>query len=231
MEGLHVASPPVTQRSSDACEFVGVPLSVLFAGAESIEAVRAAGSGVLSLEPPFHVSDEDTYLVLPDDIGLEIVDILRDGDLDLVHESMRDGLLVIGAIERRGASDVSLHAELALSPGEALRDAPPFAATVPVSGPGGTDPLAVLNALEHVQCTLLGSFFDDEGLDQVLRRDAYVGASWRVPPEDRARLAGVDPTYVWSRRLPDGRVGVELALFPEYEELVALLRPVVLTAP
>jgi hypothetical protein len=71
-------------------------------------------------------------------------------------------------------------------------------------------------------------FFDDEGLERVLREPEHVGVSWRVP-ENRRDLIGVDPTYVWSRRLTD-RVGVELALFLEYEELVVLLRPLAFVA-
>jgi hypothetical protein len=39
-----------------------------------------------------------------------------------------------------------------------------------------------------------------------------------------------EPTYVWSRQRDDGRVGIELALFSEYEELVALVRPAALRA-
>ena len=38
-------------------------------------------------------------------------------------------------------------------------------------------------------------------------------------------MAGVDPTYAWSRRLSDGRIGIEAALFCEYEEHVVVLRP------
>src|SRR5690606_21291334 len=75
-------------------EVVGLPLNVLFADGEDMERLRAQGQGVLVLEPPFHLSHEDAYLVLPSDIGLEIVDIMRDADLDLLHETMRDSLVV-----------------------------------------------------------------------------------------------------------------------------------------
>src|SRR5689334_4222796 len=72
----------------------GVPLSVVFADGAELARVRDDGEGSVRLVPPFHVSDEDAYLVLPDDIGVDLLDILRDGDVDLVHEAMRDGLVV-----------------------------------------------------------------------------------------------------------------------------------------
>ena len=78
----------------------GTPLSIVFADGEAIAAVRERGEGTVALSPPFHVSDEDTYLLLPDDIGLELVDMFRDGDVDLLAEAMRDGLVAIGAIEK-----------------------------------------------------------------------------------------------------------------------------------
>jgi hypothetical protein len=61
----------------------------------------------------------------------------------------------------------------------------------------------------------------------MLTSDEWAGISWRVP-KDRKDLAGVDPTYAWSRRLSGGRVGIEAALFVEYEELVVVLRPAIL---
>jgi hypothetical protein len=61
----------------------------------------------------------------------------------------------------------------------------------------------------------------------MVRSSEQAGASWR-PPTDRKDMAGVDPTYAWSRRLPDGRIGVEAALFCEYEEHVCVLRPAAL---
>ena len=77
--------------------FVGVPLSIVFADGDAIHAAARGASRSIRLAPPFHVSDEDAYLVLPEDIGAEIVDILRDGDAELLAEAMRDGLLVAGA--------------------------------------------------------------------------------------------------------------------------------------
>ena len=112
-----------------------------------------------------------------------------------------------------------------MTPAAAL-EAAPYAATALVGG--GEEPLSTINGLEHTQCTLISQLMDDEGLDRVLRRPEYVGISWRVPAHAADRLAGIDPTLVWSRHLDDGRVGVELALFQEYEELVALLHPVAL---
>ena len=53
----------------------GVPLTVVFAEGEAIDAAHTSGGGSIRLEPPYHVADDDAYLVLPDDIGMEIVDI------------------------------------------------------------------------------------------------------------------------------------------------------------
>ena len=105
-------------------DFVGVPLSVCFATGEDIELCRSAGRGVLTLEPPFHLSENDMYLVLPDDIGMEIVDIMRDGDVDLLGESMRDGLLVLGTMERSARARVQLHVEHTATPAESLPRSP-----------------------------------------------------------------------------------------------------------
>jgi hypothetical protein len=201
----------------------GLPLSVVFADLEAIDAVRAEGEGSIPLSPPFHVSDEDAYLVLPDDIGLEIVDMFRDGDLDLLEEAMRDGLVVVGTIEKEGRALV-LDVEQCARPADLLRELP-YAETV---GYGrGADPLPALNALDHVQCTVASRFVDEAGLDAILGKREHAGASWRVPKKDK-HLAHVDPTYAWSKHLPDGRVGIECALFGEYEELVAVLRPAAL---
>lgn len=221
-----VAAEPTS--SSILEELVGAPLSVVFAEAEAIERVRRAGEGAIPLEPPFHVSDEDAYLVLPDDIGTEIVDILRDHDHELLHESLRDGLVVLGCVERRGPGVVELHAEEVITPAEALRQGLPYAADVTVGG--DEDPVSVANDMDHVQCTMVSGLLDDEGLEQMLRRPEHVGATWRVPPEAADRLVGVEPTYGWSRHLGPGRVGIELALFAEEEELVVLLRPLRLLA-
>lgn len=201
----------------------GIPLSIVFAEGEAIEAMRAKGEGSLPLMPPFHVSDQDAYLVLPDDIGLEIVDIFRDGDLDLLGEAMRDGLIAIGSVEKEGRK-LSLVVEQSARPSELMHDLP-FVETV---GYGrGVNPLGPLNALDHVQCTISSGFVDEEGLDSMLGAEEFAGLSWRVPPKDK-RLTGVDPTYAWSKRLPDGRVAIECVLFSEYEELVAVFRPAVL---
>jgi hypothetical protein len=59
---------------------VGAAMCVAFADGEAIGQLREAGAGVLELEPPVSLSDEDCYLVVPSDIGLELIDILRDAD-------------------------------------------------------------------------------------------------------------------------------------------------------
>jgi hypothetical protein len=216
---------PAVCHARTVAEMVrGVPLNVVFAESGEIEAIREAREGSLALLPPFHVSDQDAYLVLPDDIGLEIVDMFRDGDVDLLEEAMRDGLVAIGTIEKQGAGKLALSIERSARPREVL-DTLPWAETVRFGR--GINPLPALNALDHVQCTVASAFFDDVGLAAVLSAREFAGLSWRVPEKDK-HLAHVDPTYVWSKRLPDGRIGVECALFSEYEELVVVLRPVVL---
>ena len=212
--------PPAAPEGIQA--FAGAPLSVVFAEGEAIETVRASGAGVLPLEPPFHVSDEDAYLVLPDDIGQEIIDILQDGDLELLHEAMRDGLVVVGTVGRGEAGVMHLRVETACAPREVLLAGLPYVETVSVTE--ATDLIETINELPHLRCTLLSKFVDDEGLDRVLRQPEFVGTGWRVPPD----APPADPTLLWSRHLGEGRVGVELALFQEYEELVVLLRPLVI---
>lgn len=212
------------ETGPDLFELAGVPLSVLFADGDAIASVRAKGHGRLVLEPPYHVSDEDAYLVLPADIGLEIIDIFRDGDLDLVHEAMRDGLLVIGACDTSRRGEVVLECEAARAPIDLLRAGMPFAHAVTLSP--GTDALAMLNGLDAVQCTVASELVDDDGLERILRSDEHVGISWRVPADAPPHVRGADPTFVWSRRLPDGRVAIETALFMEYEELVVVVRAV-----
>ena len=208
-------------REPSLAELVrGVPLSVVFADGEALADIAARGEGALPLSPPFHVSDTDLYLVLPDDIGLEIVDMFRDGDIDLLDEAMRDGLVAVGSIEKEGRV-LSLEVEECASPREILRELP-YLETI---GYGrGIDPVPLLNALEHVQCTIASRFVDVTGLGAMLAAREHAGISWRVPKGDK-HLEGVDPTYAWSKRLDDGSVGIECALFGEYEELVAVLRP------
>ncbi len=205
--------------------FGGVPLTVVFADGEVLAAAREGRLAQIPLEPPFHVSDEDVYLVLPADIGLELVDIFADGDRELLGEAVDEALLVLGSIEREGRGKVALYVDEAVTARSLLDAGLPYAAEVEVGGED--DPVETLNELEHARITVASALVDDEGLEAMLRRPEHVGASWRVPPGAK-HLEGVDPTHAWSRRLSDGRVGVEAALFAEYEELVVLLRPAVL---
>ncbi|HEX2675633.1 MAG TPA: hypothetical protein VHM19_03315 [Polyangiales bacterium] len=224
-----VALPkPVSQPAANATSahdvFVGSGLVVVFAEADEIARVREAGSGLIALQPPYHMSEEDTYLLLPDDIGEEIVDILRDGDSELLAEAMRDGLLVQGEVGKnpRGPGMV-LDAELACSVASVLGKSNHYAAHVAISA--GADALRALNTLPHVQCTTLSALVDDDGLESMLRADEeFIGCAWR-PPASVKRLSDIEPTYAWSRRIDAQHVGIELALFREDEELVAVLRP------
>jgi hypothetical protein len=209
---------PIAERVS------GVPLNVAFAAGEAIEALRSRNRGHLDLAPPFHVSGQDAYLVLPADIGLELVDIFRDGDLDRIDDTMREGLIAIGTIEKKGPGRMTLCVEQSARPRELLPTLP-YVETVGIGR--GIDPIPLLNALDHVQCTVASEFFDDSGLEAVLRAREYAGISWGMSNRGEHR-AYVDPTYVWSRWLPDGRIGIECALFTEYEELVVVLRPAAL---
>lgn len=232
---LVLAPNPRSGPNDDALdELVGLPLTVVFAEAEAIEAVRDGGAARLRLAPPYHASDEDAYLVLPDDIGGEIVDILADGDLDLLQEALRDGLVVLGALERdaderrAGKRAVYLAVERALTPATALATGLPYADSVPLVDAATT--LEALNALDQVQVTVCGAFVDEEGLAKALGEAVHVGALWTPERggDGRARDGSVQPCLGWTRHLDGGRVGVELALFGEYEELVAVLRPALL---
>ncbi len=207
--------------------FGGVPLTVVFADTEALAALREGDVHRVALEPPFHVSDEDVYLVLPSDIGLELVDIFADGDDELLTEAIDEGLLVLGSIEREGRGKVLLEVEESIGLRALLEGALPYSVRVPVGGT--TDPVELLNSMEQSQVTISSELVDEEGLESMLANETHIGASWRVPA-NADHLAGVDPTYVFSRRLQDGSVGIEAALFAEYEELVMVLRPAVLVA-
>lgn len=201
----------------------GIPLTVLFADGDAIARVRERGHGALTLSPPFHVSDEDAYLVLPEDVGLELVDMFRDGDVDLLAEAMRDGIVALGGIEKQGRA-MALEVD-ECEPAERVLKKLGWVETVALRR--GVDPIEHLNEMDHVRCTVASSFVDLVGLASMVRSAEFAGASWRVP-KDAAHLAGVDPTYAWSKRLPDGRISVECALFSEYEELAVVLRPALL---
>jgi hypothetical protein len=224
---MHVV-PNETQSNTETTHelrIAGVPMGVVFAEGEEIARVAEMGTGTLSLDPPFHVAPEDTYLVLPSDIGMEIVDIMRDSDLDLLHEAMRDGLVACGPIVKGRKGAMTLHVHDAVTPSDALSAGIPYAATIPI-GPA-VDPLAAMRKIPHLSCNVRGALCDDEGLDRMLRKQEYVGLSFLPTLGEHE---SVEPSFVWSKRLSSegDAVGVEFALFTEYEELVALLRPLLL---
>jgi hypothetical protein len=174
--------------------------------------------------PPFHVSDDDAYLVLPEDIGVELREMFADGDVDLLADAMREGLFVVGTLEKEGRGKMRLavdDAEIV----ERLLAKMPYADTVEIGR--GADPIAALNALPQCRNTVASAFVDVAGFQKMVRASEQAGPSWRAPA-DRKDMAGVDPTFAWTKRLADGRIGVEAALFCEYEELVVVLRPVAL---
>jgi hypothetical protein len=208
-----------------AHDLAGLPLTVVFADAEAIAEVKEAGEGELVLVPPFHVSDDDAYLVLPDDVGLELVDMFRDGDLDLIAGALADGIVALGSIERGEKEPgkkrlVALHVE-ECEPAAALLARMPYAERVGFGR--GVDPVPLLNALPQARITVASAFVDETGAEKMLRQREWCGTAWN-PPRGNKQFAGVDPTYAWTRRDPSG-VGIEMALFVEYEELVAVLRP------
>lgn len=212
-----------------AHQVAGLPLSVVFADGELLAALRAQveeGEEIASipLVPPFHVSDDDAYLVLPEDIGVELRDMFAEGDVDLLADAMREGLFVLGTLEKEGRGKMSLAVDDAAIPERLLRTMP-FASTVEVGR--GKDPVEELNALPQCRITVASSLVDLAGFQKMVRANEVAGPSWR-PPTSRKEMAGVDPTYTWSKRLSDGRIGIEAALFCEYEELVVVLRPAVL---
>ncbi len=223
MQLVNLTTPKPSQAPQPAQSFIGTALVVLFADGAQLEEVRRAGSGPIMLQPPFHVGEDDSYLVLPDDIGEEIVDILRDADAQLLHEALREAVLVVGQVGKNPAGrGMALDASMVCSIQAALAASPSYAAELQIRA--GSDVLRALNTLPHLQCTTLSALADDAGLEAMLSEPEYIGTSWRAPQSVKA-LQDIEPTQVWSRRQADGSVGIELALFQEDDELIAVLRP------
>ncbi len=213
------------QVESKRSPYVDLAFSLAIADADQIAALREAGNGAITLAAPYHMSEDDAYLVVPEDIGLELVDILRDGDHELLLETMRDGLLVLGQLER-GEHGMQLLAETCAAPATVLSQGLPHAEQIALDG---SDLVRRINQLGHLQCTTLSAMVDDDGIENILRQDEYVGASWTLDASLTKRLGHVEPTYVWSRRERSGAVSVELALFSEDDEIVVLMRPLQIT--
>lgn len=216
----------VVSKRSLARRLSGLPLSIAHADGEALASLRAQIAGAataiaMPLLPPFHVSDDDAYLVLPEDIAIELRDMFADGDVDLLREAMEEGVLVVGNMEKVGRGRMQLSIDDAQVAARALAEMP-YADTIEVGR--GVDPVAALNALPQCRNTVASALVDLAGFQSMARSDEHAGISWRPPP-GRRDLAGVDPTYLWSRRLSDGRVGIEAALFCEYEEHILVLRP------
>lgn len=206
--------------------FERVPLSVVLAEAEEVERLRSdATPRAVTLLPPYHVSETDTYLVVPIDLGTDLIEIFADGDIDLVHATVRESVLVSGEVERRGRGQYTLFAEQAVTAEDAFVGGLSYGATVRLGGLG--DPLRVLNRMPHVRVTMLSALLDPDGLAAALGGEQFAGVGWRVPRELAAQLRSLQPTYVWTRRIAEG-VGIELGLFAEDDELVALARPALL---
>lgn len=217
---MHLVSSSA-QASGLGSSFSGLAFSLAIADADAIAALREAGTGRITLCAPYHMSEDDAYLVVPEDIGVELIDILRDGDHELLHETLRDGLLAVGSLER-GERGMQLLVERCLPPAAALASGLGYAQKITLEG---DDVLRRINQLGHLQCTTLSAFVNEDGLERILREDEYVGASWTLDEGLAKRLGHVEPTYVWSRRKGDDAVNVELAVFSEDDEIVMLLRP------
>lgn len=217
---MHLVSAR-TQATDSVSPFAGLAFSLAIADADAIAALREAGHGRVTLAAPYHMSDDDAYLIVPDDIGLELVDILSDGDHELLHETLRDGLVALGHLER-GDEGMELHVARCQSPHSLLASGLPYAAKLDLDG---EDLERRINQLGHLQCTTLSACVSDDGLEQILREEEFVGVSWSLDPALEKRLGNVDPTYVWSRRQGDDAVNVELVVFTEDDEVVAVLRP------
>lgn len=216
---MHLVSHS-NQVDTKSSPYAGLAFSLAIADAEEIAALRQAGRGRITLAAPYHMSEDDAYLVVPEDIGLEIIDILRDGDHELLQETLRDGLLVLGQLER-GEQGMQLLAEACATPAATLASIH-HAEHVELDG---SDLVRRINQLGHLQCTTLSAMVDDDGIENILREEEYVGASWTLEATLAKRLGHVEPTYVWSRRERNGTISVELALFSEDDEIVVLLRP------
>lgn len=211
-----------TAASNLALELLGTPLSVVFADGDAIAAARDGAAPSIALAPPFHVSDEDAYLVLPEDIGIEILDILRDGDEELLREAMRDSLLVSGSVESTRKGEMSLFVDECVTAADALKAVDGYAERYALKQ--GVDAVQGINRIGTFACTVASQCIDDDSLEQMLREEEFIGTSWRVPEGAPAELHG-DPTFAWARKTRRGTVGVEFLLFQEYDELVAFLRP------
>ena len=228
---MHALKP-----SMFAAQVAGLPLSVAFADAEELASLREALEGgeelaEVRVNPPFHVSSEDAYLVLPEDIALELREMFQDGDCDLLSDAMNEGLVVIGTLEKAGRGQMKLAIDKAAIPAALLRTMP-YADSIEVGR--GQDPIETLNALPQAKVTLQSELMDHGGLQRLvtgllIKPDVTerAGVSWKAP-RDRKDLTGVDPTFAWSKKQADGKVGIEAALFCEYEEMVVVLRPALL---
>ena len=220
---MHLTSiPSAPEPTSSHDELVGAPLSVVFSDPDDLRDVRQRGVGEIKLEPPFHLSSDDLYLVLPSDIGMEFVDILADSDKELLDESIDEGLVAYGAVRKTDTGVLSLVTEEVYSPRTLLKRLE-YAAEVAHDA----TTLDRVNRLDHLQCTVLSATLDAAGLESLLTMPEYIGPSWRAPTGTREP---VDPTHVWSRR-DAGGIGIELALFREYDELIAYLKPLRVLLP
>lgn len=199
--------------------FGALPLSIVYARRADLPAAREGGR--IPLTPPFHVSDDDAYLLVPDDVGLGLVDVFAHANERALSDVLRTAVLVLGVIEREGRTTF-LEIDDAARLGPMLGQMRYF-----LEQSADESALLALNGLEQAQVTVASELVDEAGLDAMLVGVQHIGPTWRVPPH-RKDLAEVDPTHAWSRRLPDGRIGIEMVVFQEYEELVALLRPAAL---
>ncbi len=198
-------------------------LAIVVADGDALAAARAGAAGPIPLRPPLHLSESDCYLVIPADPGLEEFSAgLRRGDRNALRGALAASLVVQGEIVRAGgraAVDPTSHWEpLAL-----LGGGKPFDALLHLSE--NHDAVRALNAVPFLKCASLAPLVDHDGLDALIESVERVGETWRAPVGGEDLYEDLDPTVCWTKRTPKG-IEVLLAVFTEYDEISAYLRPV-----
>ncbi|MBI2894889.1 MAG: hypothetical protein HYY06_15140 [Deltaproteobacteria bacterium] len=228
----------------------GRPLALVAASRSSVEAVASGAADELTILPPIHISEDDSYLVVsagPDVYGEAGLRRIVAGGVGVRGElSIRPGAAVLSVTERFRIVE--------------LFDRKPFDVIVPVRP--GSDLLGDLDRIP-VAPAAEGRLFGAGGLDRILRSRDLVAKSWELHVPKRVRDTGAgqapflarpqarvgraggfeggrdwereaadapDPTWAWSRR-GSRAVNVHLMVFGDYEERYALINPVQILLP
>src|SRR5262245_37298942 len=102
----------VEARAPSRHPLTEAPLALVIADGDALLALRRGAPGPLPLVPPLHLSDHDLYLVVPDDVGLDLADTMRQGDRGGLRAALADSLVVRGEVGRangRGVLEVAEH--------------------------------------------------------------------------------------------------------------------------